>query len=486
MKKIALYIRVSTDEQALKGNSLSEQEQRLRAYCHAMDWSGTIEVFNDDGYSAGNLKRPALTRMLRQVRKKEIGMVIITKIDRLCRNLKELLMLVDEFDELQCGFASASERFDTSNATGRMALHILGAFAEFERGRNSERVRENMISLVTNTDKAISRPCFGYDIVDGKLVINKNEAEIVKKMAEWMIEGEGAHKVMMRLKDMGIKTKDGNQFSQGSVRRLMHRETLTGTMIYNRTYALRGKILTRPPEEWIIIDNHHEAILDKDTFQQLQMAITSRRRAGAQADNERWLLSGLLRCAHCGGLMIGRYRRKNSGREYYNYVCNTYSKKGECYHHYIRRDEIENTVLGNLKEIGQQITGDFGEVPVTEAENQVDTSKLHEKLKKLDVKMQKQIELFEDDDISREDYRIARDRINREREEIEEQISIAETGSRASLEKDFLKRVDSLKPNLNSNNRGEIKNALRQLIKIVDITNGSDVNIQVRLEPLDY
>ncbi len=100
MKKIALYIRVSTDEQALKGNSLSEQEQRLRAYCHAMDWSGTIEVFNDDGYSAGNLKRPALTRMLRQVRKKEIGMVVITKIDRLCRNLKELLMLVDEFDEL--------------------------------------------------------------------------------------------------------------------------------------------------------------------------------------------------------------------------------------------------------------------------------------------------------------------------------------------------------------------------------------------------
>lgn len=70
MKKIALYIRVSTDEQALKGNSLNEQEERLRAYCHAMELEGEIETFIDDGYSAGSMKRPALTRMLKMAREK--------------------------------------------------------------------------------------------------------------------------------------------------------------------------------------------------------------------------------------------------------------------------------------------------------------------------------------------------------------------------------------------------------------------------------
>lgn len=223
MKKIALYIRVSTDEQALKGNSLNEQEERLRAYCHAMELEGEIETFIDDGYSAGSMKRPALTRMLKMAREKKLSMVVITKIDRLCRNLKDLLLLVDELDEIQCGFASAGERFDTSTAAGRMVLQILGAFAEFERGRNRERVRENMLSIVTNTDKAVSRPCFGYNVVDSKYVINQEEAEVVRKMVEWMLQGEGAHRVMRRLNDMGVKTKDGKSFTQLSVGKLMRR-----------------------------------------------------------------------------------------------------------------------------------------------------------------------------------------------------------------------------------------------------------------------
>ncbi|OMD21775.1 hypothetical protein BJP48_29340 [Paenibacillus odorifer] len=480
MKKIALYIRVSTDEQALKGNSLNEQEERLRAYCHAMELEGEIETFIDDGYSAGSMKRPALTRMLKMAREKKLSMVVITKIDRLCRNLKDLLMLVDELDEIQCGFASAGERFDTSTAAGRMVLQILGAFAEFERGRNRERVRENMLSIVTNTDKAVSRPCFGYNVVDSKYVINQEEAEVVRKMVEWMLQGEGAHRVMRRLNDMGVKTKDGKSFTQLSVGKLMRRETIAGMFVYNRGYTLRGKSLIRPEEEWIVIEEHHEPIIDRETFKRLQIAITARKTSGKQADNERWLLTGLVHCTHCGRPMFGRYRKKPSGKEYFHYVCSSYMKRAECFHHFIDRDLLEKEVFDKLQS-ARFHGGKTEKVSPTENDNKEDITLLKNRLKKLDVKMQRQIELFEDADISKEDFRQARDRITIERNELESQLQEAEAGTRNALEVAFAKRVNSLQGDLTSTNRAKIKNAFRQLVRVVEVTNSLDVNVRVRL-----
>ncbi|MEK4351361.1 recombinase family protein [Paenibacillus sp. FSL R5-0475] len=480
MKKIALYIRVSTDEQALKGNSLNEQEERLRAYCHAMELEGQIETFVDDGYSAGSMKRPALTRMLKMARNKELNMVVITKIDRLCRNLKDLLTLVDELDEIQCGFASAGERFDTSTAAGRMVLQILGAFAEFERGRNRERVRENLMSIVTNTDKAVSRPCFGYNVVDSRFVINEEEAEIVRKMVNWMLQGEGAHRVMRRLNDMGVKTKDGKSFTQLSVGKLMRRETIAGMFVYNRGYTLRGKSLIRPEEEWIVIENHHEPIIDKETFKRLQIAITARKTSGKQADNERWLLTGVVNCTHCGRPMFGRYRKKPSGKEYFHYVCSSYMKRAECFHHFIDRDLLENTVIDHLLN-ADKFNAKSEEINSNEPQIEINISNLKANLKKLDIKMQRQIELFEDAEINKEDFRIARDRIQDQRQKLEDQIKLAEKDTQVALEKEFVNRVGLMKNDLKSKNRSEQKNALRQLVKTVEVTNSSSIHIKVRL-----
>ncbi|MFD5019973.1 recombinase family protein [Paenibacillus sp. NPDC058367] len=480
MKKIALYIRVSTDEQALKGNSLNEQEERLRAYCHAMELEGQIETFVDDGYSAGSMKRPALTRMLKMAQNKELNMVVITKIDRLCRNLKDLLTLVDELDEIQCGFASAGERFDTSTAAGRMVLQILGAFAEFERGRNRERVRENLMSIVTNTDKAVSRPCFGYNVVDSRFVINEEEAEIVRKMVNWMLQGEGAHRVMRRLNDMGVKTKDGKSFTQLSVGKLMRRETIAGMFVYNRGYTLRGKSLIRPEEEWIVIENHHEPIIDKETFKRLQIAITARKTSGKQADNERWLLTGVVNCTHCGRPMFGRYRKKPSGKEYFHYVCSSYMKRAECFHHFIDRDLLENTVIDHLLN-ADKFNAKSEEINSNEPQIEINISNLKASLKKLDIKMQRQIELFEDAEINKEDFRVARDRIQDQRQKLEDQIKFVEKDTQVALEKEFVNRVGLMKNVLKSKNRSEQKNALRQLVQTVEVTNSSSIHIKVRL-----
>src|SRR5206468_10962363 len=96
---------------------------------------------------------------------------------------------------------------------------ILGAFAEFERERIRERVKDNMKNLATKEEKVITRPCVGYDIIDNKYVINQEQAKFIHMMVEWAIGGEGALKIAKSLNALGAKTKDGNSFSEGAVRK---------------------------------------------------------------------------------------------------------------------------------------------------------------------------------------------------------------------------------------------------------------------------
>ncbi|MEC0242789.1 recombinase family protein [Paenibacillus dokdonensis] len=471
--KAAIYTRVSTDEQAQKGNSLTEQNERLRAYCKAMGYD-EVDLYEDDGFSAKDMNRPKLKQLLDKVA--DYDLVVTTKIDRLCRNLLDLLTVIDFLEINNCGYASASESFDTSTPAGRMVLQILGAFAEFERERIRERVRDNMRSLAKNTTKAIGRPCFGFDIVNGEFEINEHEADYVHKMAEWIIHGSGCLKVAKLLNDKGVRTKDGNTFSEGAVRKLMRRETLMGTLVYNRTYTHKGKQLTRPEDEWIIVENHHPAILDSETFQNVQNAITGRKSARKQADNERWLLSGLVVCEHCGSSMTGQHRKKPSGREYFNYICSKYHKKGECFRHYVDRDDLEN---GIINDILLTDTFNFGKANTTKSDVTpgYDIKSIKDQLNKCSNKLQKQLELYEEGELSKEDFINAKNRIEKERYLLNKQLIEATAESDEVLNSKMKLKVESFKDQLLSKERLVVKNAIRQIVDQIRITDGTSVSI---------
>lgn len=329
--KIAGYIRVSTDEQAEKGNSLFEQQDRLISYCKAMGWPEPT-FYEDDGYSAKDLRRPALTRLLDDVKTKGYTLLLTTKLDRLSRRLFDILSVIEYLGKYNCNYASASEPFDTNSPAGRMTLQMLGMIAEFERERISERVRDNMKSIAKRGDKVISRPCLGYDIKDGAYVINVAEALDVQKMGEWLAQGMGSRDVAKRANAMGIRTKSGKMWTDKTVRDLFRRHTLVGDFVYNRTYRKGTRVFIRPKEEWIIIRDHHPAILDRETFDAIQRQLDSRKSVGRSIDSSTYLLSGLLKCTHCGHTMTGRADKKykNKGK-YYRYVCGGYMKKGICF-----------------------------------------------------------------------------------------------------------------------------------------------------------
>lgn len=476
--RIAGYIRVSTEEQAEKGFSLDEQRERLISYCKAMGWP-TPTIYEDDGYSAKDLRRPELTRLLGDVKTEKYTLIITTKLDRLSRRLFDILSVIDYLEKHNCSYVSASESFDTTTPAGRMTLQMLGMVAEFERERISERVRDNMRAIARKGEKVISRPCFGYNIKNGVREINLEESLVVQQMAKWALEGHGAWEIAKRLNERGIATKDGNQWQDKVVRELLKRETLVGDFVYNRTYRKGTRIFTRPEEEWIRIENLHDPILDRDTFDAIQKIFQSRKQSASRyVDETNYLLTGLLVCTHCGGKMVGRKDSKHGKNIYYRYVCNTYMKKGGCYFHHLRRDEVESAIIGEIKRI---TTADVNNLEVTifktNSEKKADKAAIQERLHKLDLKAQRQIEAYEDDLITAHDLKKAKERIEKDRVRLLEQLKELERSEQENGGDVVQQKAKRLIEDVLSLDRMKSKNAIRQLIHRVDVSNASDIVI---------
>ncbi|MBU4457693.1 MAG: recombinase family protein [Candidatus Omnitrophica bacterium] len=137
--RIAIYIRVSTEDQAKEGYSLEVQREYLESFANREGYE-VFKVYCDDGISAYSTRRPALQKLLADAKGKSFGLVLAYKIDRFSRNLKDLLNLVDELSKYGVGFRSATEPFDTTTSAGKLMFQQLGSFSEFERNRIVERV----------------------------------------------------------------------------------------------------------------------------------------------------------------------------------------------------------------------------------------------------------------------------------------------------------------------------------------------------------
>lgn len=479
------YVRVSTDEQAENGNSLIEQPERIAAYCKAMGWSDPL-FFIDDGYSAKNMNRPELTKILERVKSEpDGGVVITTKLDRLSRKLFDILSLNEYFNKYNFNYVSATEGFDTSTPAGRLVLQMLGMVAEFERERISERVKDNMLSLARNSDKIITRPCFGYDVVDGQLVINIEESLIIKKAASDLLSGKSSRSIRRFWNANGIKTKEGNEWQDKPFRELFQRETLIGEFVYNKTYKQGTKVLKRDESEWIRKKNHHDPILDEETFEKLQELFKGRKSIGKHMSDDTYLLSGLVYCGHCQSKMNGKKNRSfskkmNQENIHYQYLCDGYLKKSKCYHHYVKRDELESLVVNRIKELSQSAPGTLKLVVTKPTVNHIDKESIMNKLAKLDKKMQKQIDAYNDDLISAHDLKIATKRVNEERETLKKMLEESEEEMVKKQDVLVHNRAKTLINNILSSDRISSKQSIRQMIQRIEVLNGSDVTITWR------
>lgn len=179
----ALYVRVSTEEQALHGFSLAAQEDALKNYCSALGYT-IHKIYKDEGKSAKDIKhRPAMQEMLHDAEQKHFSAIFIYKLDRFSRSLKDLILTIDKLKAWNIDFVSLQDKIETASASGKLMFHIISAFAEFERNIIGERTTFGM-ERKSREGGAVSKPPFGYKMINKQLELDPENAPLVKQIFE--------------------------------------------------------------------------------------------------------------------------------------------------------------------------------------------------------------------------------------------------------------------------------------------------------------
>lgn len=357
LRYVAIYCRVSTDEQAREGVSLEEQKERLLAYCKAMGWREETITFIDDGYSAKNLDRPQLVKLINLVKHGQISRIMVTKLDRMSRRLLDLLNMIEMFQQYDVSFVSISESFDTTTPSGRLTLQVLGAVAEFERERIRERVFENMLHAA-GTGKWLTQSPYGYVLVDKVLQINEKEAEVVRKVFHaYVEEGRGYFSIAKQLNEQGIPSKQNKEWSVRSIKLMLSNPAYKGTLVWNRVDSSKKKRKEKEGDQWVSVDNAVPAIVSSEiwTKASIKMNVPP---ISPRAQTSPHLLGGLLKCGNCGsGMSIGYAGSANN--KYRVYRCSANKNKGTCTSKQYRADHVEKMFKLGLRQLFNQSKYEF-------------------------------------------------------------------------------------------------------------------------------
>lgn len=321
MMQAALYLRVSTEEQANEGFSIEAQKNKLVNYCqiHDIDIYG---IYIDGGISGKSLERPKVQEMIKEIKEKKIDAVCVLKLDRITRSVRDLITLMDLFNKYHIKFISLTEQIDTSSATGRMFIQLLGVFAEWERSVIGERVVIGMEQRA-KTGLYSTRRVLGYDYhSDTKsFTINEAEAKIVKLIFNLHNQGKGYTAIAKILNTSGYKTKEGNCFSNHSLCYLVN----NGWYYCGKfRYTAKGK------EPQILDAVNIPPILTYEEFMKSQKIRNANYSKAKKYGTDEFIFKGRVYC-QCGAVLrtvtSGTKTRLNSNYRYY--VCRRF-KEGRC------------------------------------------------------------------------------------------------------------------------------------------------------------
>lgn len=362
-RNAVLYVRVSDPKQAKLEGSLDTQAGALKNYVasrrqHAFqeNWS-IVGVYREEGKSAKEgVARPELQRMLSAIRSGEANTILVTKMDRLVRSLVQFLDLWRMFEEYEVTLISLAESFDTSSPMGRAMLKMVVLFAEMERERIAERVREGVRHRM-DLGYYVGGPTLGYDFDPanpGKLVVNQDEAAQVVHLFEQYLELGSLAQVQKYAARKGVVSKQyvskrqglpvgGAPFSLTQVKRMLTNPLYVGLVPNSENELITGK---------------HEPIVPERVWKRVQRRVNAQVRTRHNANEELlygFFLKGIISCGQCQSSMTPRYAYGRSQRYYY-YSCTNRTRHGTaaCSLKDVPAPALDEAFLGRLKELGEQ------------------------------------------------------------------------------------------------------------------------------------
>lgn len=219
--KTIAYLRVSTDKQADKGVSLEAQQDKAKAYASLYDLD-LVEVIVDAGESAKSLDRPGLQRALAMLKTGQADALLVVKLDRLTRSVVDLGKLIETyFAPGKAALMSVGEQIDTRSAAGRLVLNILASVSQWERETIGERTSAAMQHKQAKGEYIGGETPYGFDLVNGELIEDEAEQEVIQKAKAYQAEGLSLRKIAAELDKQGIKTRRGSIFAANQIKRMV-------------------------------------------------------------------------------------------------------------------------------------------------------------------------------------------------------------------------------------------------------------------------
>ncbi len=319
-KRCAVYCRVSSDERLDQSfNSIDAQREAGIAYVasqKAEGWELVPDFYEDPGFSGGNMERPGLKRLLKDIQAGKIDIVVVYKIDRLSRSLADFAKMVEVFDNHMVSFSSVTQQINSATSMGRLMLNVLLSFAQFEREVTGERIRDKIAASKRKGMWMGGSVPLGYRVENRALQIEPQEAELVQRIFEQFITEKSTTKIVKELNEQGIQTKRKKTFCKQSIYKILH----------NRTYI--GEISHKGES----FPAQHEGLIDSTTWEQTHAILSQDNRQRCRNTWEKknhndFLLRGIA-YTQDGDLLIPMATKKPNGKVYRYYVINKKIHKG--------------------------------------------------------------------------------------------------------------------------------------------------------------
>ena len=399
-RKIAIYSRKSkfTGKGESTHNQIEACKRKIESTFEDVDLEKDILIFEDEGFTGYNTNRPDFQKMLQDVRDNKIKAIAFYKLDRISRNVSDFSNLITELDNYDVSFLSATENIENVTPTGRAMMLMTSVFAQLERDTIAERIRDNMLELAKTGRWLGGIPPTGFKskqienvTIDGKkrrlykLSPINEEVRVIKILFDKMRELKSQTKLETYTIQNDIKTKNGKMYTRWSLKNILTNPVYAmadsntleyfkkfdmeiyadekdfngthGLMVYNKTEHKKNRVVKKDYSDWIVAIGKHEGIISGKEWVEVQEILDENSDMKYRKPSvSNCILSGILRCSHCGSFMRAKLRSNlvdEFGRRKFDYMCELKdkSKKQKCQCKNINGLEADDLVLEEIKKI---------------------------------------------------------------------------------------------------------------------------------------
>lgn len=480
--RCAIYRRVSTEMQREEGFSLEAQKLRLEAFAESQGWT-IIEDYSDEGFSAKNMDRPQLQRMISDMKKQKFDVILVYRLDRFVRSVTDLHELLQMMDKYEVKFKSSTEAFDTTSATGRMFITIIATLAQWERETIAERVYDAMYKRSEQGLRNGAPAPYGYEIVDGNLVVNPEEAKWVKFIFS-QYGTHGSQNIAKKLNSRGIPTKKGEIWSDFSVRYALKNPIYAGYVRWNYETVTSGH-RKRTGDEVIVPlkQEGFEPIITKEKWDETQQLLTRRRNDMAFRSQTHYPFSGIVKCAKCGKSFTGSQKNRKAGGVYRFYKCQGRFRFGTCDVQTIAESSIEEVFLSilDLEDVDPELVS-------KNSTPGMDRKEIETQLNKLEGKKKRLKELYIEGEIPKSDYNKDMAKLKDEEVELSKLLEVQDELASDLDVKEVLREIKKEWHNLSDETKKEAIQSLFEYItvEVVEPTKPGKTPVPPVLKITDY